>query len=120
MTTFGGLPLTHVLDIQTTKSRIMIDRDLPYGSVAYRADDRDLGQSFILTGEIRETTIDAVYTQIERIRRLNDGAARSLDLEDGNTTITSKLTDPSFNFAAENWFTGKYHVPYQVTFLEVA
>ena len=58
--------------------------------------------------------------QIERIRRLNDGVSRSLDLEDGTATVDGKLTDPSFNFAAENWFSGKYHVPYNVTLLEVA
>jgi hypothetical protein len=117
---FGTLKLPHVLELQTVKSRVSIERDIPCSRVAYHADDRDLGQTITLIGEIRETAIDQAYLQIERIRRLNDGVSRSLDLEDGTATVDGKLTDPSFNFAAENWFSGKCDVPYQVTFLEVA
>ena len=119
MVTFGDYALPHVLDVQISKSRLTTERDIPYGSVAYREDDRDLGQSFIITGEIRETTIDDAYLAIEAIRTLNDGTTRTVDLEDGTATVDGKLTDPSFNFAAENWFSGKCDVPYQVTFLEV-
>jgi hypothetical protein len=43
----------------------------------------------------RETEIDAAYLAIEKIGRLNDGAALSLDLQDGTTpVVNSKLVDP--------------------------
>ena len=55
---FGTLKLPHVLELQTVKSRVSIERDIPYSRFAYHADDRDLGQTITLIGEIRETAID--------------------------------------------------------------
>jgi hypothetical protein len=119
MVLFGQFTLPHVLDIQTTKTRMITDRDIPYAPVAYRADDRDLAQTITVKGEIRETEIDAAYLAIEKIRRLNDGTALSLDLQDGTTPIVnSKLVDPAFSFAAGDWFPSRYRVPYSITFLE--
>ena len=118
---FGTHVLPHVLQVQAVKARSTIERDVPYRSVAYRVDDRDLGHTFTVSGEIRETAIDEAYLQIERIRRLNDGVARTLDLEDGSTpAMEAVLTDPVYGIDAAEWFSGKYHVLYSVTLLETA
>jgi hypothetical protein len=115
---FGTLKLPHVLELQTVKSRVSIERDIPYSRVAYHADDRDIGQTITLIGEIRETAIDQAYLQIERIRRLNDGVARTLDLEDNVTpTFNAKLGTIEANWTAED---GLERVSYQAAFYETS
>ena len=81
-----------------------------------------LGQTVRISREIREDSLSDVYTRIEQLRRLNDGVARTLDLEDDETpTFNAKLTDPGYALSADDWFnTGRCYVPYTVTFLEVA
>ena len=81
-----------------------------------------LGQTVRISGEIREASLSDVYTRIEQLRRLNDGVARTLDLEDDLTpTFNAKLTDPEYELAVGDWFnTGRCYVPYSMTFLEVA
>jgi hypothetical protein len=121
MVKFGSYALPHVLGAQVTKTRQEIERPVPYRSIAYRVDQADLGQTVKISGEIRAVSISDVHSAIEQIRSLNDGTARTFDLEDGETAPSSaQLTDPEYELSVGNWFnTGPCYVPYSVTFLEV-
>jgi hypothetical protein len=74
-----------------------------------------------ISGEIREDSLSDVYTRIEQLRRLNDGVARTLDLEDDETpTFNAKMVDPGYVLSVGDWFnTGRSYVPYSVTLLKV-
>lgn len=110
----------HVLKVQTQHQRLEIDRLLPYRDVAYRGDRADLGLTVTLTAEIRESTRSNAALKIEMIRRLNDGVARVLDLQDGETLqINAKLLDPQYELNTQTWFEGERQVPYSVRFLQV-
>ena len=85
MVQFGSLILPTVLDINIAKEHIQVERQMPGRKVAYRIDQSDMGHTVIIKGEIRSTNIADVYTRIEQIRRMNDGVARTLDLQDGTT-----------------------------------
>lgn len=75
-------------------------------------DKANLGQTVKVTGEIRASTIDSAYNQIEQIRALNDGAARVFDLEDVTTPpFNAKLVDPEYEITVAQWTSSKYHVP---------
>ena len=122
MVTFWNLILPHVLDIQVTKTRLTLERDVPYRTVAYRSDDRDLGQTILIRGEIRESNIVMAASKMSTIETLNDGVVRSLDLADGTTPVmNAMLVDPHFTLQVGYWFNeSRCYVPYSVTFLEVA
>jgi CHAD domain-containing protein len=126
MVTFGGTSLPNVLSVQITDAHDEIERVVPYRTTAYHADKAQLGRTVQVSGEIRETTLDILASDIEQLRSLNDGTARSLDLQDGTAAFNSQLTDPTYELAAENWFcnadmaSGRFTVPYQITFLEVS
>jgi hypothetical protein len=120
MVKFASYTLPHVLETQTTNARQEIDRPIPYRTVAYRADQADLGKTIKLKGEIRAITIEAAHAAIEAIRALNNETDGSLDMEDGKTSpIQALLIDPEFEMNIKAWFTGKYWVAYSLTFLEV-
>lgn len=121
MTRFGTYKLPTVLQAEIQTSRIEIERNVPYRTVAYRSDQTTHGRTFTLSGEIRCTTISEAALRIEFLRRLADDTTRVLDLEDGTTpAFNAIMISPSYTLGVENWFGGKYHVPYQLTFLEVA
>jgi hypothetical protein len=90
--------------------------------VSYRADQTTTGRTARLSGEIKAATLTGAALVIELLRRLADDIVRVLDLEDGETeTFNAKLVDPQYTLAVEDhWFEGRYHVPYSVTFLQVA
>lgn len=114
--------LPNVLTIQIQTTREEIERAVPYRNIAYRVDHATLGRTLRISGEIREVSLSNLYMRIEQLRRLNDGVARSLDLEDGTTsTFDAKLVDPEYTLGvSDHWFEGKYHAPYMVSLLEVA
>jgi hypothetical protein len=117
---YGTFELPHVLELQVKKARVEIEHFVPSRNVAYRRDQTTLGQTATVTGEIRESSISDVYTRIEQLRRLNDGVARLLDLEDGETpTFNAKLIDPEYQLNVETWIDGDYRVPYSLSLLEV-
>ena len=121
MVLFGTFALPHVLTLRLAKERQQLERTIPQRRVAYRVDQATLGQRVELIGEIRESTISDAALKIEILRRLNDGVARTLDLQDGTTpTFNALLTDPEYSILTGRWFSGKYRVPYSLTFLEVA
>jgi len=118
---FGSLELQHVEEVQLKQARVEIERFLPYRNVAYRRDRTTLGQTAIVTGEIRESTINAAFTRVEQLRRFNDGETRVFDLQDGETTpFNAMLVDPTYELNVALWQSGDYRVPYTVTLLEVA
>ena len=120
MVKFASFTLPHVLETQTTNARQEIERPVPYRTVAYRADQADLGRTIKLKGEIRATTIEAAHAAIEAIRALNNETDGSLQMEDGETPdVQAFLIDPEFVMDVEAWFAGKYWVAYSLTFLEV-
>ena len=120
MVFFGTLQLAHVLEAQIQTSRQEIERPIPYRNIAYRTDHATMGRSLRISGEIREDTISDAALKIEMIRRLNDGSARLVDLEDGETpAFNALLADPEYELAVEDWFTDDYRVAYSLTFLEV-
>ena len=119
MVQFGSLILPTVLDINMAKEHIQVERQMPGRKVAYRIDQSDMGHTVIIKGEIRSTDIADVYTRIEQIRRMNDGIARTLNLQDGNTAaMTAKLVNPEYTFRVGDWFADRFYIPYTVTFLE--
>ena len=122
MVVFGSFVLPHVLEVQIKKARVEIEHFMPYRNVAYRRDQTTLGQTAIVSGEIRESNISTVFTRIEQLRRINDGVTRVLDLEDGETVpFNAKMIDPGYVLSVGDWFnTGRSYVPYNVTLLEVA
>jgi len=120
MVRFGNYELPHILDAQIEKSRVETERSIPYRGVAYRADQTTRGRTLKVAGEIRATTISDIAFWVELFRRLADDTARLLDLEDGETdTFNAKLVDPAYAVDVGAWFSGKYHVPYSVSLLEV-
>jgi hypothetical protein len=99
----GNYELPHVLDAEIRKSRIEIERTVPYRDVAYRSDQTTKGRTVTVSGEIRVTTISEAAFWIELLRRLADDTARLLDLEDDETpTFNAKLVSPQYTLAAEN------------------
>lgn len=122
MVRFGNYELPHVLDAQVQKTRVEIERAIPYRSVAYRADQTTKGRTVTVNGEIRTDSISEAAFWIELLRRLADDTERLFDLEDGETAaFNAKLVDPSYVLEAGNWFnTGRCYVPYSVSLLEVA
>jgi len=120
MVLFGNYPLPHVLEAQLQTSRVEIERTVPYRPVAYRADQTTRGRSVRVSGEIRADSISEVAFWIELLRRLCDDESRLFDLEDGETaTFNAKMIDPEYVLSVGDWFSGKYHVPYSVSLLEV-
>jgi hypothetical protein len=118
---FGTFVLPHVLEVQVKKARVEIEHFMPHRNVAYRRDQTTLGQTAIVSGEIRDPAISNVFARIEQLRHLNDGVTRLLDLEDGETVpFNAKLVDPSYALDVADWVTNDYRVPYWVTLLEVA
>jgi hypothetical protein len=121
MTRFGTYKLPTVLQAEIQASRVEIERNVPYRAVAYRSDQTTHGRTLTLSGEIRYTTISETALRIELLRRLADDTTRVLDLEDGTTpAFNAIMISPSYTVGAGDWFPGKYHVPYSVSFLEVA
>jgi hypothetical protein len=125
MVRFGDFTFPHVLGVQITNTHEEIERTVPGRTVAYRVDKAELGRTIKLTGEIGETDTDIVRSTIDEIRAFVDGAARSLDLEDGTTPFNALLADPEYTL--EEWYentrfsaVGRFYVPYTLTFLEVA
>ena len=114
--------LPNVLTIQIQTTRETIERVVLYRNISYRVDRAPLGRAVKVTGEIRESSIENGHMRVTQLRRLNDGVARTLDLEDDETpTFNAKLTDPEYELAVGDWFnTGRCYVPYSMTFLEVA
>jgi len=120
MVLFNSYSLPHVLEVQITSARQEIERPIPYRTVAYRADQADLGRTIKLKGEIRATTIEAAHAAIEAIRVLNSEDDATLEMEDGETpNVQAFLIDPEFALNVSDWFDGKYWVAYSLTFLEV-
>jgi hypothetical protein len=126
MVLFGSFAFPHVLEIQVTEAHEEIEKTIPYANVAYRADKANLGRTFSLSGEIRETDADAVRVKIDEIRALVNGVAQTVDLEDGTATFSALLTDPEQTIQNEDWIpnatysvTGDFRVPYSVALLEV-
>jgi hypothetical protein len=135
---FGTLTFPHVLDVSPQSSYRNIEQAVPTRTVAYREPQTTLGRVITVSGEIRETEAGVVSATIQDIRDLNDGVARSLDLEDGDTAaFYAFLTDPEFELNAENWsvtsawiwgqaiwgttkwgIQGQFRAPYSVKFLE--
>jgi hypothetical protein len=122
MVRYGNYELPHVLQAQIQKSRIEIERPVPYRDVAYRADQTTKGRTVTVSGEIRADSMSEVAFWIELLRRLCDDESRLFDLEDGETaTFNAKIIDPGYVLSVGDWFnTGRWYVPYSVTFLEVA
>lgn len=122
MVRFGNYALPHVLDAQIQKSRVEIERSVPYRAVAYRADQTTRGQTVKVSGEIRADSMSEVAFWIELLRRLADDETRLLDFEDDTTSsFNAKMVDPGYALSVGDWFnTGRSYVPYSVTFLEVA
>lgn len=121
MVRFGNYALPHVLQAQIQKSRVEIERTVPYRDVAYRSGQTTKGRTVTLSGEIRVATISGAAFWIELLRRLADNMNRLFDLEDGETSaFNAKLIDPDYQLNVESWTSGDYHVPYSVTFLETA
>ena len=122
MVRFGNYELPHVLDAEIQKSRIEIERPVPYRDIAYRADQTTKGRTVTVSGEIRADSMSEVAFWIELLRRLADDTERVFDLEDRETaTFNAKMIDPEYILSAGDWFnTGRCYVPYTVTFLEVA
>jgi hypothetical protein len=110
------------LEAQIEKSRVEIERAVPYRVVAYRADQTTQGRRVTISGEIRVPTIGEVAFWIELLRRLADDETRLLDFEDDTTSsFNAKMVDPGYALSVGDWFnTGRCYVPYTVTFLEVA
>ncbi len=120
MVKFGDYPLPAALQGEIQTSRVEIERNVPYRAVAYRSDQTTRGRTFTLSGEIRCTTISDAAFRIELLRRLADGETRLLDIEDNGTPpFNAIMISPLYDLGVENWFEGKYHVAYSVTFLEV-
>jgi hypothetical protein len=118
---FGSLELQHVQEAQIKKARVEIERFMPHRNVAYRRDRTTLGQTVIVSGEIRESTTTMAFLRIDQLRRFNDGETRVFDLQDGETTpFNAKLVDPSYVLDVSDWIPNAYCVPYSVTLLEVA
>jgi len=127
MVTFGGTALPNVLTIQMTDAHKEVEKAVPNRSIAHRMNEAELGRTIQVSGEIRETTIDAVASDIETIRSLNDGTARTLDLQDGTATFYALLTDPAYTLSTDGWYeaalfsnAGRFTVPYTVTFLQTS
>jgi len=122
MVRFGNYQLPHVLDVQIQKSRVEIERVIPYRFVAYRSDQTTKGRTVALSGEIRVDAISEAAFWIELLRRLCDDESRLFDLEDGETaTFNAKMVDPGYVLSVGDWFnTGRCYIPYSVTLLEVA
>jgi hypothetical protein len=126
MVLFGTFTFPHVLEIQVTEAHEEIETVIPYANVSYRADRADLGRTFKLSGEIRETDTDAVRVKIDEIRALINGVAQTVDLEDGTATFNAILTDPEYSLDVDDWLEnthfsadGKFYVPYTISLLEV-
>ena len=128
MVKFGTMILPHVLSVPIMRAWEEIEHEIPDRDVPSVTASANLGRSVMVSGEIREETIDAAKAKIDEIRALCDGVARILDLEDGETpTFSALLTDPEYDLEVGKWFsnplyplTGKFHIPYAVSLLEVA
>jgi hypothetical protein len=127
MVTFGGITLPNVLSVQITNAHKEIERAVPGRTIAHRMDAAELGRTIQISGEIRETSIDQVASDIEHIRSLNDGLARQLDLQDGSGVFYAQLTDPRYEISTDGWYldhfyslTGKFVVPYAITLLQTS
>jgi hypothetical protein len=76
---FGTFTLPHVLSVDEETTRTEIEKHVPGREFPYRRDRGGMGKRFTLAGEIRRDT-DIELTR-DKIARLADGAARTLDLE---------------------------------------
>jgi hypothetical protein len=127
MVTFGGTALPNVLNAQITNAHKEIDRAVPGRTIAHRIDAAQLGRTIRVSGEIRETTIDQVASDIEQIRSLNDGTARQVDLQDGSGIFYAQLTDPTYELSTDGWHLSSFYsaaekfvVPYTVMLLQTS
>ncbi len=119
MVLFGPILFDHVLTVTVENSRLEGDRAMPMRDVDYRVDRADLGRQTKIIGEIRATTITDAAMELQKLRRLRDGIARTLDLQDGVTTaFSAKMGSLQSSINVENWFTGKYWIQYSVELLE--
>lgn len=119
MVQFRNVPLPHPLTATETKAHQEIELKRPYANVAYRIEMADLGRTFKVTGEIRETDRIQALIRLLWFRRLSDGAVSVLNLEDdAGTTLNAKLGDVEYTITVGDWYPGYYRVPYTVTFLE--
>jgi hypothetical protein len=115
--------LPNLQSIGMTNAHQEIDRVVPGRTVNHRVNEADLGRTVQMSGMIRETTIDAIAADIETIRALNDGTARTLVLDAAAFNV--QLTDPVYDLHVEDWapnadvVSGRFTVPYSVTLLEV-
>jgi hypothetical protein len=118
MVVFGTCKLPHALEAQIEKSRVEIERSVPYSGVAYRTDQTTRGRSVKVASEIRATTIGEAALKIELLRRLADDTTRLLDLEDGETpAFNAKLVDPQYALDVQDyWFQASIICPIRSRF----
>lgn len=76
---FGILTLPHVLSVDEETTRTEIVKDVPGREFPYRRDRGGMGKRFTLAGEIRKDT--DIELMRDKIARLADGVARTLDFE---------------------------------------
>ena len=116
---YGQFELPHVLRMQVAQQQQEGQRRIPYRSVSYRYAQANLGRTIVIQGEIRELTASNVRGKIDFLRSFLDGVSRQLVLDQGQTMLNAILSDPEYAIIVGDWVTGRYNVPYSLTFLEI-